>query len=77
MMVAALARELGVAILPESVATVDDSQLHPIAVTDPEIRSQLALAWRTDGPISPAARKLIALAREALRRTAAGAGAGA
>ena len=74
MMVAALAvRELGVAILPESVATVEDSQLHPIAVTDPEIRSQLALAWRTDGPISPAARELIALAREALGSTPAGA----
>jgi DNA-binding transcriptional LysR family regulator len=67
MMVAALAaRELGVAILPESVATADASQLHPSAVTDPEIRSQLALAWRTDGPISPAARELIAIAREAL-----------
>ena len=76
MMVAALAaRELGVAILPESAATADGSELHPIAVTEPEIRSRLALAWRTDGPISPAARELIALAREAIRCTPAGAGA--
>ena len=67
MMVAALAaRELGVAILPESVATADESELHPIAVTEPEIRSRLALVWRTDGPTSPAARELIAVAREAM-----------
>lgn len=70
MMVAALAvRRLGVAILPESVASADGSELYPIAVTDPEIRSRLALAWRTDGPISPAARELIAVAREGLGRT--------
>ena len=67
MMVSALAaRQLGVAILPESVATADGSELHPIAVTEPEIRSRLALVWRTDGPISPAARELIAVAREAM-----------
>ena len=75
-MVAALAaRQLGVAILPESVATADRSQLHPIAVIEPEIRSRLALAWRTHGPVSPAARELIALARAAMGRTRAGAGA--
>jgi DNA-binding transcriptional LysR family regulator len=73
MMVGALAaRELGVAILPESVATAHGSELHPIAVTDPEIRSRLALAWRTAGPISPAARGLIELSRRAMGRPTPG-----
>jgi DNA-binding transcriptional LysR family regulator len=70
MMVAALAaRELGVAILPESVATAEGSALHAIAVAEPEVRSRLALAWRAEGPVSPAARELIAVARAALGRS--------
>jgi DNA-binding transcriptional LysR family regulator len=67
MMVAALAvRGLGIAILPESVATGEALDLHPLAIARPEIRSRLALAWRSDGPTSPAARALVAHAQQAL-----------
>jgi DNA-binding transcriptional LysR family regulator len=67
MMVAALAvRGLGIAILPESVATDEAFDLHPLAIARPEIRSRLALAWRSDGPASPAARALVVHARQAL-----------
>jgi DNA-binding transcriptional LysR family regulator len=67
MMVAALAvRGLGVAILPESVATDQAFGLHPLAIARPAIRSRLALAWRADGPTSPAARVLVAHAQQAM-----------
>jgi DNA-binding transcriptional LysR family regulator len=68
---AALAsRGLGVAILPESVA-VANPELHAIAITRPAMRGRLALAWRTAGPISPAARALIARARSGVANSAA------
>jgi DNA-binding transcriptional LysR family regulator len=71
MMVAALAvRGLGIAILPESVAAAQAFDLHPLAIARPEIRSRLALAWRSDGPASPAARALVAHARQALSEPA-------
>jgi DNA-binding transcriptional LysR family regulator len=57
-MVMQLARRgLGVAFLPTSMAA--GPGLHPIAVASPALRGQLALAWRADGPISPAATALI------------------
>ena len=59
------ARGLGVAILPESVPPQVEG-LHALALTRPRLRGQLALAWRSDGPSSPAARALVAAAREAL-----------
>jgi DNA-binding transcriptional LysR family regulator len=59
------ARGLGVAILPQSV-----SRSHPglaaIAVT-PELRGRLVFAWRSSGPMSPAARVLVDMARRQLR----------
>jgi DNA-binding transcriptional LysR family regulator len=64
-------RGLGVAILPESVPAQVEG-LHPVALTRPRLRGQLALAWRADGPSSPAARALIAGAREALALSPAG-----
>lgn len=68
---AALAgRGLGIAILPESVALAH-SELHAIAITRPAMRGRLALAWRTEGPISPAARALIARARSGVASSAA------
>ena len=71
MMLASLAfRHLGVAILPESVATSDTSELEPVAIVRPQIRSRLALAWRVDGPSSPAATALIEHARAALAASA-------
>ncbi len=55
-------RGLGVAILPDS--GWEDLTLVP--TVRPELRSSLVLAWREAGPASPAARALIAFAREAL-----------
>lgn len=69
MMVAALAvRGLGSAILPESVATGEAFDLYPLAIVRPQIRSRLALAWRSDGPASPAARALVTHARTAMSK---------
>ncbi|MBO0680627.1 LysR family transcriptional regulator [Mycolicibacterium sp. S2-37] len=59
------ARGLGVAILPQSVAR-NRTDLHAVTLT-PELRGRLVLAWRAGGPVSPAARALIALARDHLR----------
>ena len=50
-------RGLGVAFLPTSMAA--GPGLHAIAVASPALRGQLALAWRADGPVSPAATALI------------------
>jgi DNA-binding transcriptional LysR family regulator len=60
------ARGLGAAILPESLATAHKAELHAITVTRPRMRGQIALAWRAEGPTSPAARSLIAHARAVL-----------
>lgn len=60
------ARRLGVAILPESIATAHGTELQAIAITNPRLRGRVELAWRADGPISPAARALIARARQML-----------
>ncbi|NIH83478.1 LysR family transcriptional regulator [Amycolatopsis granulosa] len=59
------ARGLGVAILPESVPAAR-SDLHALAITDPPLRGSLALLWRADGPISPAARVFLDHARARL-----------
>ena len=61
-------RGLGVAIVPASVprGRVD---LHTVAFV-PELRGRLVLAWRSAGPISPAARVLIDRARRLLRVSA-------
>jgi DNA-binding transcriptional LysR family regulator len=58
------AQWMGVAILPESVGAG-----HPVlrgVPVEPEVRSNLALAWRAGGPSSPAGRALVAHARAAL-----------
>ena len=56
-------RGLGVAILPESVAAANADGLHAIEITHPRMRGRVSLAWRTEGPIGPAARALIRRAR--------------
>ena len=43
------------------------AELRIIGLRGPGLRGMLALAWRTDGPLSPAARALIAFARAAYR----------
>jgi DNA-binding transcriptional LysR family regulator len=60
------ARSLGVAIVPRSLADARDHQLHALRITAPELRSRLELAWRAEGPISPAARALLNQARDRL-----------
>lgn len=47
---------LGVAVVPVTVPTHDT---HPVPITRPQLRSRIALAWRTDGPINPAARAFL------------------
>ncbi|TNC23510.1 LysR family transcriptional regulator [Amycolatopsis alkalitolerans] len=59
------ARGLGIAILPDSVARNQEG-LHPLAIVKPRLRGKLVFAWRADGPASPAARALLALARRTL-----------
>src|SRR3954468_13613016 len=58
-------RGLGVAIVPASVPRGRD-QLHALAIV-PELRGRLVLAWRSGGPMSPAARVLVEKARRLLR----------
>lgn len=65
-------RGLGVAILPQAAADAHPAELHAIAITRPQMRARLALAWRAQGPISPAARALITHARGTLTDPTAG-----
>jgi DNA-binding transcriptional LysR family regulator len=58
-------RGLGVAIVPASVPRHRD-QLHALTIV-PQLRGRLVLAWRSDGPMSPAARVLVDKARRMLR----------
>ncbi|EOD64881.1 LysR family transcriptional regulator [Amycolatopsis vancoresmycina] len=60
-------RGLGVAIVPESLGRYHQAELQVAGIRGPALRGVLALAWRTDGPLSPAARALIAFARAAYR----------
>jgi DNA-binding transcriptional LysR family regulator len=53
------ARGLGVAIVPESTALEHEHHLHAVRIVRPSVRGRLALAWRTDGPRSAAARALV------------------
>ncbi|MEA2371297.1 MAG: hypothetical protein QOH12_1691 [Solirubrobacteraceae bacterium] len=54
------ARGFGVAILPESIASAYPAGLHAIPITGPPLRARLELAWKAEGPKSPAARALVA-----------------
>ena len=61
---------LGVAILATSMAGADP-RLHAVAITRPELRGRIEVAWRADGHAGPAAQALIRHARAALGRAAA------
>jgi DNA-binding transcriptional LysR family regulator len=61
------ARGLGAAILPGGYAALCAEQLHSITIDPPALRGRLVLAWRADGPGSPAGRALLARARAVLR----------
>jgi DNA-binding transcriptional LysR family regulator len=58
-------RGLGVAIVPASVSRGRD-RLHGLAIV-PRLRGRLVLAWRSGGPMSPAACVLVNKARRLLR----------
>jgi DNA-binding transcriptional LysR family regulator len=60
-------RGLGVAVVPESLARYHQADLRIVDIAVAGLRGVLALAWRTEGPLSPAARALIAFARAAYR----------
>jgi DNA-binding transcriptional LysR family regulator len=62
------AQEFGAAIVPQSIAEARREQLHSIAITHPALLGRIALAWRAEGPTSPAARALIARAQTAAAR---------
>lgn len=62
-------RGLGAAILPESVSRTR-AGLAAIAIV-PELRGRLVLAWRSAGPMSPAGRVLVDMARKLLQRESA------
>ncbi|MFH7593801.1 LysR family transcriptional regulator [Streptomyces racemochromogenes] len=85
------ARGLGVAILPGGEghreagdgATVGGTAVRTLAIVDPAMRARIALAWRSTGPASPAAKALLDSLRGRLRAslpttttTAGGAGPG-
>ncbi|SHN42732.1 LysR family transcriptional regulator [Cryptosporangium aurantiacum] len=66
------ARGLGVAILPASVVAPPPDGVRAVAIVDPPLRGQLALAWRAAkaangaGPTNPAARTFLTHTRDAL-----------
>lgn len=57
-------RGLGVAVVPASVPR-GRPDLHAVGFV-PELRGRLVLAWRSEGPMSPAARVLVDRARRLL-----------
>ena len=62
------AQNLGVAVLPESATRDLPDDLHAMPIVQPRLTGRIALAWRAEGPRSPAARALLARARERLPR---------
>jgi DNA-binding transcriptional LysR family regulator len=61
------ARGLGAAVLPESVAVAHERRLKAIRLR-PALRGRVELAWRSEGPTSPAGAALLAHARARLKR---------
>ncbi|MFF4241451.1 LysR family transcriptional regulator [Actinomadura geliboluensis] len=60
------AHGLGVGVLPESAARGVPDALHAMPIVRPQLSGRIALAWRAEGPRSPAARALTARARRHL-----------
>ncbi|MFI5751130.1 LysR family transcriptional regulator [Streptomyces sp. NPDC051644] len=60
-------RGLGVAVVPALPAdAASASGLRTLEITEPRLRGRVALAWRTDGPSSPAATVFLNLLRTTL-----------
>jgi DNA-binding transcriptional LysR family regulator len=53
------ARGLGVAILSETMAAANRSELHAVEISDPALRSRLELAWSAGVEVGPAAKALV------------------
>ncbi|GGY01194.1 LysR family transcriptional regulator [Streptomyces hiroshimensis] len=65
------ARGLGIAVLPAGEdGPAPDGHLRMLQIVRPGIRGRIALAWRSTGPVSPAARALLDRLREALPEVA-------
>ena len=60
---------LGVAVVPRSVAAAQPDSLHMLEIIQPRLKGELALAWRTTSPGSPAAHALIDHAQTTLAST--------
>ncbi|MEU8779906.1 LysR family transcriptional regulator [Streptomyces sp. NPDC048606] len=61
------ARGLGVAVVPALPPDAASAfGLRTLAITEPGLRGRVALAWRADGPMSPAATLLLDLLRTTL-----------
>lgn len=59
-MLAQLAAEgLGIAIVPRSITDARSDQLSALTITRPMLHGRLAFAWRTQGPLGPAATHLL------------------
>ncbi|MFI0975551.1 LysR family transcriptional regulator [Streptomyces sp. NPDC021093] len=59
-------RGLGVAVIPASVARANATEVHLVDIVRPRVHCRLALAWRTEGPTSPAGAAFTAHARALL-----------
>ncbi|MFE9631887.1 LysR family transcriptional regulator [Streptomyces sp. NPDC006463] len=64
------ARGLGLAILPQPFARAHARQLRTVRIDSAHLRGRLALAWRAEGPASPAARAFLTHARRELAEPA-------
>ncbi|MFD5751106.1 LysR family transcriptional regulator [Streptomyces sp. NPDC127033] len=68
------ARGLGMAVLPLPFARAHVRQLHTVSLIGTHLRARLALCWRSNGPMSPAARTFVGYARETLAGRSSGSG---
>jgi DNA-binding transcriptional LysR family regulator len=50
---------LGAAVLPASAAEAHPASLHLLTLTGPGLQGRIALAWRTDHPVSPATQAFL------------------
>lgn len=50
---------LGVAVVPKSITDARLDELHALTITHPALCGRLAIAWRAEGPIGPAASEFI------------------
>ncbi|MFE9425083.1 LysR family transcriptional regulator [Kitasatospora sp. NPDC006697] len=63
------AHGLGAALLPAGFAAARADRLHSITIDPPAMRGRLVLAWRAEGPVSPAGRAMLTRAGAVLGRS--------